>query len=260
MISRIRGTVRTIGEIQVLLEVAGITYEVLVPPSILRVIQERPDPFAEVELVTFHYQQLEVGRGIPILIGFLNDIEREFFSRFISVSGVGPRAALKDVVDGGWSGTAAAESAAYRLVRGFRDAVFRRVISFVLAECYEADPSFDYTAVRRREAPIWQLAITQPAHLLDPAYETWDGLLLEAADEVIEQATRGAPGAAIHRPLAGHALVGTAGRPLHAARPLGRDRRIGTDGRVARQGGRRHPAHADRAERPPALAVLCELT
>ena len=95
MISRIRGTVRTIGEMQVLLEVAGITYEVLVPPSILRVIQERPDPFAEVELVTFHYQQLEVGRGIPILIGFLNDIEREFFSRFISVSGVGPRAALK---------------------------------------------------------------------------------------------------------------------------------------------------------------------
>ncbi|MBI3996401.1 MAG: hypothetical protein HY352_01955 [Candidatus Omnitrophica bacterium] len=95
MISRIRGTVRTIGEMQVLLEVAGITYEVLVPPSILRVIQERQDPFAEVELVTFHYQQLEVGRGIPVLIGFLNDIEREFFSRFISVSGVGPRAALK---------------------------------------------------------------------------------------------------------------------------------------------------------------------
>ncbi|OFW12290.1 MAG: hypothetical protein A3H29_12790 [Acidobacteria bacterium RIFCSPLOWO2_02_FULL_67_21] len=111
-----------------------------------------------------------------------------------AAGGVAARAALKDVVDGGWSGTAAAESAAYRLVRGFRDAVFRRVISFVLAECYEADPSFDYTAVRRREAPIWQLAITQPAHLLDPAYETWDGLLLEAADEVIEQATRGAPG------------------------------------------------------------------
>jgi Holliday junction DNA helicase RuvA len=30
-----------------------------------------------------------------VLIGFLNEIEREFFTRFISVSGVGPRAALK---------------------------------------------------------------------------------------------------------------------------------------------------------------------
>jgi hypothetical protein len=38
---------------------------------------------------------LEVGRGIPVLIGFLNEVEREFFTRFISVSGVGPRAALK---------------------------------------------------------------------------------------------------------------------------------------------------------------------
>ena len=95
MISRIRGIVRDIGELQVLLEVAGISYEVLVPVSILRALQERADPTGEVELVTFHYQQLEVGRGIPVLIGFLNEIEREFFVRFISVSGVGPRAALK---------------------------------------------------------------------------------------------------------------------------------------------------------------------
>ena len=95
MISRIRGIVRDIGELQVLLEVAGISYEVLVPVSILRALQARMDPTGEVELVTFHYQQLEVGRGIPVLIGFLNEIEREFFARFISVSGVGPRAALK---------------------------------------------------------------------------------------------------------------------------------------------------------------------
>ena len=95
MISRIRGVVREIGELQLLLEVSGISYEVLVPASILGALQERVEPTGEVELVTFHYQQLEVGRGIPVLIGFLNEIEREFFVRFISVSGVGPRAALK---------------------------------------------------------------------------------------------------------------------------------------------------------------------
>ena len=95
MISRLRGTVRQLGELQLLLEVSGVTYEVLVPPSILRILQERPDPLAEVELVTYHYQHLEPSRGIPVLIGFLHEIEREFFVRFISVSGVGPRAALK---------------------------------------------------------------------------------------------------------------------------------------------------------------------
>ncbi len=95
MISRLRGIVREIGELQLLLDVNGVGYEVLVPSSILRVLPERMGSNGELELVTFHYQQLEVGRGIPMLIGFLNEIEREFFIRFISVSGVGPRAALK---------------------------------------------------------------------------------------------------------------------------------------------------------------------
>ena len=95
MISRLRGVVREQGETHVLLDVQGVCYEVLMPPSILPGLQARMDPNGEVEVVTFHYQQLEVGRGLPVLIGFLNEIEREFFSRFISVSGVGPKAALK---------------------------------------------------------------------------------------------------------------------------------------------------------------------
>jgi Holliday junction DNA helicase RuvA len=98
MIARIRGAVRHLGELQLLLDVQGVSYEILVPPSILRVIAERLAPTGELELVTFHYQQLEVGRGIPVLIGFLNEIEREFFERFITVAGIGPRAALKALV------------------------------------------------------------------------------------------------------------------------------------------------------------------
>ena len=95
MISRLRGMVRDIGELQLLLEVNGLCYDVFMPASLLRALPERLGPSGEIELVTFHYQQLEVGRGIPVLIGFFNEIEREFFVRFISVEGVGPRAALK---------------------------------------------------------------------------------------------------------------------------------------------------------------------
>ncbi|MBI2104958.1 MAG: Holliday junction DNA helicase RuvA [Candidatus Omnitrophica bacterium] len=95
MISRLRGVVRELGELQLMLEVNGISYDVLMPSSLLRLLPERVGPSGEIELVTFHYQQLEVGRGIPVLIGFFNEIEREFFTRFISVAGIGPRAALK---------------------------------------------------------------------------------------------------------------------------------------------------------------------
>lgn len=95
MISRLRGFVRESNEQHVLLEVGGVSYEVLMPPSLIQLVPDRTGPDGELELVTFHYQQLEVGRGIPVLIGFFNEIEREFFLRFISVSGVGPRAALK---------------------------------------------------------------------------------------------------------------------------------------------------------------------
>jgi len=95
MIRRLRGTVREQTDQQVLLDVNGVCYEVLVPSSVLRAIPDRLSPDNELELITFHYQQIDVSRGIPILIGFLNDIEREFFERFISVSGIGPKAALR---------------------------------------------------------------------------------------------------------------------------------------------------------------------
>lgn len=95
MISRIRGMVREVGDMHVLLEIGGISYEVFVPPSILRTLPQRITPDGEAEFVTFHYQQIDVSRGTPVLIGFLNEIEREFFERFITVAGIGPKAALK---------------------------------------------------------------------------------------------------------------------------------------------------------------------
>ena len=97
MICRLRGLVREQTDSSLVMEVQGVSYQVFLPPSIMRVLAEKlahQEP-REVELVTFHYQQLEVGRGVPVLIGFLNEIEREFFERFITVSGIGPKAALR---------------------------------------------------------------------------------------------------------------------------------------------------------------------
>jgi Holliday junction DNA helicase RuvA len=95
MISRIRGTLKEIKENGVLLEVNGITYEVLIPVSILDSLNLSIDSKETLELTTYYYYQVEPSRSVPVMIGFSNEIEREFFIQFISVSGIGPKAAVK---------------------------------------------------------------------------------------------------------------------------------------------------------------------
>ena len=63
-------------------------------------------------------------------------------------------------------------------------------MAFVLMECNEADATFDYRIVRRREGPIWKLVSEKPMHLLDPNYASWDELILSAATEVVVRAER----------------------------------------------------------------------
>ena len=58
----------------------------------------------------------------------------------------------------------------------------------MLSECYDADPTFDYATVRRREGPLWKLITERPMHLLDPQYTSWDELILSAIDEEIAEA------------------------------------------------------------------------
>jgi penicillin G amidase len=65
---------------------------------------------------------------------------------------------------------------------------------FVLAEVYDADPTFDYGVVRMREGPTWRLVTEQPIHLLDPQYSTWDDLFLASVDAVIDEARQGREG------------------------------------------------------------------
>jgi penicillin amidase len=108
-----------------------------------------------------------------------------------AVEGHSRRAEVRDVLARNWTGRASPESTAYRLTRAFREEVTRRVIRFVLAECYERDASFDYMNVRRREGPIWKLVNEQPMHLLDPEFTSWNDLLLAALDTVITTTTAG---------------------------------------------------------------------
>lgn len=95
MISRLSGMLVERRETTVLLEANGVTYEVLVPSSILRTLDRYLQPDGSIRLVTYHYHHVEPSRAVPILVGFVNEIEREFFERFITVSGIGPKAAVR---------------------------------------------------------------------------------------------------------------------------------------------------------------------
>jgi penicillin amidase len=107
-----------------------------------------------------------------------------------TLDGHADRAELRRIVERNWPGRAAPESAAYGFVHRFRDLLSERVIAFVLSECYEADPTFDYATVRRREGPIWKMVTGKPQHLLDPQYATWDEMILSTVDTVIEEAKK----------------------------------------------------------------------
>ncbi len=78
-----------------LVEVGGIGYEVFLPQAVMQRINENQDTEERVSLITYYYHQVEPARSTPVLIGFLNEIEKDFFQQFITVSGIGPRAALR---------------------------------------------------------------------------------------------------------------------------------------------------------------------
>ena len=95
MISRITGKVLEKGLNYLILDLGGLSYEVFIPACVMQGINKSASGDGKISLLTYHYYQVDQAKSIPILIGFLNQIEKDFFEIFITVSGIGPRAALK---------------------------------------------------------------------------------------------------------------------------------------------------------------------
>ena len=99
MISGISGKIIERKQGAVVIESGGLSYEVLLPGAVIRSIDNENDPAEEISLVTYHYFQMSQSSGVPVLIGFRNEIEKEFFEKFISVSGIGPKAACRALAE-----------------------------------------------------------------------------------------------------------------------------------------------------------------
>jgi Holliday junction DNA helicase RuvA len=96
MISYIHGTVLERLSSSMIVIAGGIGYEILIAPAILAQIPDAIEG-TEVSLIIYYYLQLDQNRGTPVMIGFNNKAERDFFESFIQVASIGPRTAVKAI-------------------------------------------------------------------------------------------------------------------------------------------------------------------
>jgi len=100
MISRIKGKLEQINDQYALVENHGVYYEVLLPSGLAQRLKDSGVIGGEIEFETIYY--IEAGdrkaNHYPKMVGFTNPIDREFFSLFLQVPGLGVKKALKSLV------------------------------------------------------------------------------------------------------------------------------------------------------------------
>src|SRR2546421_7280195 len=98
MITKIRGVISRVLDEEIRLQVGAMEYQVLVPEFVRRILQHRHGE--EITLHTSEYFESNQtqSRMVPRLIGFLHEIELDFFELFCTVDKVGVRKAMKALV------------------------------------------------------------------------------------------------------------------------------------------------------------------
>jgi Holliday junction resolvasome RuvABC DNA-binding subunit len=79
MISSISGEVVAKKDGVLIIKNGGVSYEVLMPLAVLKAMEKEGALNGEIELITYHYFQMSQSTGVPVLIGFQNEVEKEFF-------------------------------------------------------------------------------------------------------------------------------------------------------------------------------------
>jgi len=95
LISFLQGKIQKIYDDRIILLVNGIGYEILIPAYLLEEIR-RTTKHDDTLSLYISYNQTE-RQPKPILVGFKNELEKDFFELFISVEDIGPQAAIRAI-------------------------------------------------------------------------------------------------------------------------------------------------------------------
>ena len=98
MITRITGKLVSLNGVEAGIDVGPFEYEVAVPDFVRRQLQSQIGK--EITLRTIEYLDgnPQKGRLVPRMIGFLSDVEKDFFDMICSVDGIGVKKALNAMV------------------------------------------------------------------------------------------------------------------------------------------------------------------
>ena len=133
MISEITGELRRVQQDRVQLGCGSVTYEILVPASDIGELQGGIG-----QQITFHTifdLEGDATRGglTPRLIGFLRAEDKRFFQLFITVKGIGPKRALRALVEPTGQIAGAIESKNTRFLVGLPE-IGKRTAEQIVAE------------------------------------------------------------------------------------------------------------------------------
>jgi len=93
MFSSIHGSVLSVGDQHVVIDVGGLGYEIILPPCIIDPLRRNPP--ARLHLEIYASLSIEGNSGRFSYFGFYSPIERDFFEAMISVASIGPRSAAR---------------------------------------------------------------------------------------------------------------------------------------------------------------------
>jgi Holliday junction DNA helicase RuvA len=97
MIARIEGKLVKLDTSSALVQVGSVGYEVMLPGYCVNALADKIG--SDIALCTMEYYEGTPGGGnlIPRIVGFLSDGERDFFTKFTSVKGIGMKKALRSL-------------------------------------------------------------------------------------------------------------------------------------------------------------------
>lgn len=98
MITKVTGKLLAVSNDTLTLQIGAFEYEVSIPEFSRRQLQHHLNEQISLHTIEYLEGNPMQGRLTPRLVGFMNEVEREFFEMFCSVDGVGVKKALRAMV------------------------------------------------------------------------------------------------------------------------------------------------------------------